>query len=134
MYNITTSKVARRELIQQSQKAKAKQNEIMLSTGEMTSINIILKSIHHERTGAKVLMRFDEWKKLGFQVNRNSKSVRIWGKKRRVKENLKDNSSYAFYPMCCLFSESQVRPIDDNAQLDVVIDKYKLEINCEKIH
>jgi len=134
MYNITASKMARRELIQQSRKAKVTQNEIMHSTGEMTSINIILKSIHHERTGAKVLMRFDEWKKLGFQVNRNSESVRIWGKKRRVKENSRDNSSYAFYPMCCLFSESQVRPIDDNAQIDLVIAKYKPEVNCEKIH
>jgi len=134
MYKQNSSKLARRELIQQSREAKVAQNKLLLSTGEITSINLILKALHHERTGAKVLMRFDEWKKLGFQVKRNSKSVRIWGKKRRVKENLNDKSSYAFYPMCCLFSESQVSPIDDDAQLDFVIAKYKAEINCETIH
>lgn len=128
------SQIARKTLIKQSREAKEKQSEIMNSTGDITSINLILKSLHHERTGAKVLISFTDWKRLGFRIIKNSKSVRIWGKKRRVKENFKDNSSYSFYPMCCLFSEDQVIPIDEKTTIDNVIANYQADINGQNIH
>ena len=130
----SSSKLARKELIQQSRQAKKEQSKIISLTGEVKSINLILVANHHERTGAKVLMRFDEWKKLGFQVKKNSKSVRIWGKKRKTKINNKDKSSYAFYPMCCLFSESQVTPLNDNSKIDVVIEQYQDHKINKQIH
>lgn len=117
------SKQARKMLIKQSKRAKAIQRQRLLDTGEVVSINQILLEQHYQSTGAKVLLRFDDWKREGFQVKRNSRSVRIWAKPCNGKSAQGDGttSEYAFYPMCCLFSEEQVIPVSDEVSLAHII-------------
>ena len=68
-------------------------------------------------------MRFEDWKREGFQVKRNARAVRIWGKKctGRSTGDVGTASEYAFYPMCCLFSEEQVIPLSDEVSLPHII-------------
>lgn len=126
MYNINPSKIARRALIKKSHEANKIKSKLNSTNGSEISINSILKQLHHKETGAKLLLRFDEWKSMGFKILKNSEAVRIWGKKKRSKQNFNDTSSYYdFYPMCCLFSEFQVYPLDNNpSTLELLLSKY----------
>jgi hypothetical protein len=124
------STIERKNLIARSKEAKLIQRGILESTGEILSINQILKLQLHKDTGAKVLLRFDEWAKAGFTVKRSAKSVRIWGKKLNAKscEIGFKPKNFAFYPMCCLFSEDQVIPLSDEVSIEHMVRTHAIDM------
>tara|TARA_A200000159_G_scaffold53217_1_gene49223 strand:+ start:5752 stop:6108 length:357 start_codon:yes stop_codon:yes gene_type:complete len=111
----------RQELIAMSQQAKAIQKNIELTTGQKPTINSILLDMHAEAANTTVFKLFNEWRNDGYKVKKNSKAFRIWASPRKAKKGSDDtgdkdsaanpDSSYQFYPMCCLFSEHQVEKV-----------------------
>lgn len=114
----TSTNIERDKLIKLSKEAKQIQDAIEATTGERPSINDILMSMHQAAANTKVFKHFRDWQKEGYRPIKNSRSYRIWGRPRKgnaidtsnsnAAETSDENSSYKFFPMCCLFSEHQV--------------------------
>ncbi|PCJ22890.1 MAG: hypothetical protein COA96_13095 [SAR86 cluster bacterium] len=115
----TRGDMARGELIEKSQEAKALIELLLTTTGEILGINEMLVRMHSDSTGCKEFKTFHDWKKVGFRVIKGESAYRIWAKPIKAKaaneSNTKedeDASQYKFWPMCCLFNESQVISIN----------------------
>ena len=57
---------------------------------------------------------FHQWKKKNFQVKKGSEAFAVWGKPRKVPVPDSDkDDEFKFWPICYLFSQEQVQPIED---------------------
>jgi len=120
------TEAARAELSAKSRQAKeirelmiemAKTPEQALEASLLTINNILIMNYTKE-TGCTEFKTFHDWKKAGFKVKKGSTAFRIWGKP--IKANKPDQEEvdpeekdqFKMFPMCCLFSESQVEPLE----------------------
>lgn len=117
---------ARAELIALSKVAQESAALMAATTGEKPTVNEILLMMYKEQTGCNDFRRFNEWKAAGYKVKKGEKAFRVWGAPIRAKKASEDSqaddakegegedSSYKHWPMCCLFNESQVEPMNDD--------------------
>ncbi len=108
---------ARKLLITLSQQAKEEAETILLTTGECLRINEVLVMKYKAESGCAFFRTFNDWKKSGYTVKKGSIAFRVWGKPTKVKatseiqmdsEGEALNKEYKFWPMACLFNETQV--------------------------
>ena len=93
---------------------------------ECEKVNDYLLVMHRQVSGCETFKTFAEWKKSGYKVKKGSKSYRVWGSPVKNKEQGEEQQAepapkgegkkdaekaYKFWPMCCLFNENQVEPI-----------------------
>jgi hypothetical protein len=125
------TEAARQELITMSQKAQHMMKMVEMGLvvegfENCKKVNDYLMVMHKKNTGYSTFKTFSEWKKEGFKVKKGSKSYRVWGAPTKAKktadeqlaesvsgENSKDDeaTTFKYWPMCCLFNESQVEEI-----------------------
>jgi hypothetical protein len=117
---------ARKALIAMSQTAQD-----MIDSGMITEefegcikVNDFLMVMHQKASGCQDFRTFHNWKKAGFKVKKGAKSYRVWGspldaKKQEAQQAAADGNSssdavdtFKYWPMCSLFNESQVEPLD----------------------
>jgi len=109
---------ARKALIALSKVAKDQAAILAAKTGQVLSINQVLIFMYQQQTGCKTFRTFQEWKKEGFSVKKGEASFRVWAKPIKAKEskddseNVDEATKFKFWPMCCLFNESQVEKTD----------------------
>lgn len=110
---------AREKLIILSAEIKYQAALITAMTGQMMTVNQGLVFHYEIQTGCKDFRTFHEWKEAGYKVKKGAESFRIWGSPIKAtsktgqgegEEGTQDK--YKYWPMCCLFNESQVDPLD----------------------
>lgn len=124
------AEVARRELSALSRHLKGQRDlRMAVSTSEaecealaMMSTNDLLIEHYQRKTGASVFHKFKDWKEKGFSVQKGETAFRVWAAPTRDKKHgevvrhdgtrEETESSFEFFPMCCLFSDLQVAPIE----------------------
>jgi len=122
------AKATRQKLIMLSQAAKDEQKRLIanaetpeqqLDAASLT-VNQIIMAFHKAETGCEDFRTFADWKKAGFSVNKGEKAYLVWGKPRRVKEEMTNDKGeklegdeWEFFPVCYLFNEQQVSPSKD---------------------
>ena len=115
------SKAARTALIEKSQEAKLAIEAHLIKTGEEIGVNQMLLMMHQAESGCSDFKRPDQWKEAGFKMKKGTTAYRVWGtpkkaSKSEVIETPKGEATleeqYKFWPMCCLFNESQVEPFE----------------------
>lgn len=124
---------ARKALIALSKVAKDQVEILAVKTGQVLSINQVLVFMYQQETGCKTYRTFQEWKKEGFSVKKGEAAFRVWAKPIKAKESdekpesTDEATKFKFWPMCCLFNESQVEKTDqtpaagnDNAEPSTV--------------
>ncbi len=98
---------------------QAKEQTLLLAamTGQELSVNQMLVMNYETETGCKTFKTFHDWKKDGYRVKKGETALRVWGKP--IKGKAEDESAEAgeekqfkMFPMCCLFNENQVEPLD----------------------
>ena len=92
----------------------------------MMSVNDLLIEHYQKKNGAKTFHKFKEWKTQGYAVKKGETAYRVWAAPRHAKtqgevvrhdgsrEDIEN--SFEFFPMCCLFSDLQVAPIETGEQ------------------
>lgn len=82
-------------------------------------INEVLLIMHRMETGCSQFQTFKQWQEQGYKVKKGSKAFRVWGSPIRASKGAEpeadkktdtegDDQKYKFWPMCCLFNESQI--------------------------
>lgn len=128
------TEAARADLIALSQLAQSEQESLEGMAGEPLTINQILLMYYKAETGCKDFRRFDQWKEAGYKIKKGESAFRVWGSPVKAKKTANGESfeesaetaeegsaakKYKFWPMCCLFNESQVEPMgSDNGPDD----------------
>lgn len=95
-------------------------------------VNDFLLVMHQQATGCEQFKTFHEWKKAGYKVKKGSKSYRVWGSPLKAKKPGEEQQqvepaaeadgkndaekTFKFWPMCSLFTENQVEPIDGDRE------------------
>lgn len=77
--------------------------------GEIDTVNEGLVNLYFEQ-GHEELNTFHQWLKLGYSVKKGEKSLLLWGRPRKNKQDDSDDE-YKFFPLCYVFSEHMVQPI-----------------------
>ena len=129
---------ARQALIAMSQEA---QDMMEMAEGGMEldgfegceKVNDFLLVMHQQATGCEMFKTFHDWKKAGYRVKKGSKSYRVWGSPLKAKKQGEEQQAkpetesksdaektFKFWPMCSLFTESQVEPIEGGEELQEV--------------
>ncbi len=121
---------ARKALIAMSQEAQDMmemvENGMELEGFEgCEKVNDFLLVMHKQASGCKMFKTFHDWKKAGYKVKKGSKSFRVWGSPLKAKKSDGEQQTapktegesnaedtFKFWPMCSLFNENQVEPID----------------------
>jgi hypothetical protein len=118
---------AREKLIILSAEIKYQAAVIAAMTGQMMSVNQGLIFHYEIKTGCKDFRTFHQWKEAGYKVKKGAESFRVWGspikatsKTELVEGDEPAEDKYKYWPMCCLFNESQVEPFDREPAPDVV--------------
>lgn len=87
-------------------------------------VNDFLLVMHQQATGCETFKTFHDWKKAGYKVKKGSKSYRVWGSPLKAKKQGEEQpapevegesdveKTFKFWPMCSLFTENQVEPIE----------------------
>jgi hypothetical protein len=92
---------------------------------ECEKVNDYLLVMHQQATGCETFKTFHEWKKAGYSVKRDMKAFRIWGSPVKAKKaeaqaqaesDTDAENTFKYWPMCCLFNESQVERIEGNEE------------------
>ena len=117
------TEAARAELIARSSVAKDMALTIEAMSGVLPSVNEMLLDIYKQETGCKTFKRFDEWKEAGYKVKAGETAFRVWGSPIKAKKAAAEGETaaaddsavceaakYKYWPMCCIFNESQVEP------------------------
>lgn len=117
------TEAARAELIARSSVAKDMALTIEAMSGVLPSVNEMLLDIYKQETGCKTFKRFDEWKEAGYKVKAGETAFRVWGSPIKAKKAaaegetaaaddsaVSEAAKYKYWPMCCIFNESQVEP------------------------
>lgn len=112
-----TIKTKKQELIELSQVAKMRQE----SDCEGMSINEILIDVFYTDEVNTVFHTFWDWKYKGYKIKKGAKAFLIWGRKRSSKKEAETETNtesdeangYKFFPVCYLFSNNQVEPIEN---------------------
>ena len=100
-------------------KMHSTKNPLEMQYWEDIRINEVIAQWYKDQTGATTFNTFNQWAKLGYRVNKGSKSVTLWAKKRTAKHTIEPiskasdviESEYKFYPIAFLFSDLQVSKI-----------------------
>ena len=123
---------ARQALIAMSQEA---QDMMEMAEGGMElegfegceKVNDFLLVMHQKATGCETFKTFHDWKKAGYKVKKGSKSYRVWGSPLKAKKQGEEQQAapaaevkgksdaektFKFWPMCSLFNDSQVEPVE----------------------
>lgn len=92
-------------------------------------VNDFLLVMHQQATGCEHFKTFHDWKKEGYKVKKWSKSFRVWGSPLKAKKQGEEQQpeavqeaesdaekTFKFWPMCSLFNESQVEPIQGDEE------------------
>jgi len=121
---------ARQALIAMSQEAQdmmeMAENGMELAGFEgCEKVNDFLLVMHQQATGCEQFKTFHDWKKAGYKVKKGSKSFRVWGSPLKAKKQGEEQQAepatesktdaektFRFWPMCSLFTENQVEPIE----------------------
>ena len=137
---------ARKALIAMSQEAQdmmvIAENGMELEGFEgCERVNDFLLVMHQKSTGCEQFKTFHDWKKAGYKVKKGEKSFRVWGSPLKAKkqgeeqqpvvEEKKDiEDTFKFWPMCSLFNENQVEPIEP-FEASPEMDNKAQDSNCE---
>lgn len=127
------TEAARAKLIIMSQQANDQKELLEAQAGDCLSINDILLMFHKAATGREDFRRFDQWKEAGYKVKKGETGYRVWGSPVKAKKTANGESfdesaeataeenvakKYKFWPMCSLFHEGQVEPMDRDTGTD----------------
>lgn len=122
---------ARQALIAMSQEAQAimEMGAEVEGFEECEKVNDFLLVMHQQATGCEHFKTFHDWKKEGYKVKKGSKSFRVWGSPLKAKKQGEEQQleavqeaesdaekTFKFWPMCSLFNESQVEPIQGDEE------------------
>ena len=109
-------KEKRQQLIALSQEARELQKDKL---NDMT-INEILVNVYYRDADNTEFYTFYQWKEQGMKIKKGAKAFLVWGKKKEGKgaeqqqeQQEKEAETYEYFPLCYLFSNNQVEPIDD---------------------
>jgi hypothetical protein len=123
---------ARQALIAMSQEAQdmmemAENGMELEGFEDCEKVNDFLLVMHQQATGCEHFKTFHDWKKAGYKVKKGSKSYRVWGSPLKAKKPGEEQQAepapeaegksdaaktFKFWPMCSLFTENQVEPIE----------------------
>ena len=91
----------------------------MMDLGQIdcVTINEGIMSVFYLKDGHEEFNTYKQWKELGYQVKKGSKSFPVWAKPRKVEKQKEGEEQaeekYEFYPTANLFSNLQVEPIEN---------------------
>lgn len=77
---------------------------------EETTINECILELFYPEINREDLNTFEGWRKEGYKVKKGEKSINLWGRPRKAKQQEEDDE-YKFYPIVYLFHRSQVEPM-----------------------
>lgn len=118
--NVKTQ-AARIELINLSNEVRQQAALLAAITGKPMTVNEGLLMTYKIETGCKTFKTFHQWKADGYRVKKGVSSFRVWGSPINAKtkeaatqttEQGEEAKQYEYWPMCSLFNESQVEPLD----------------------
>jgi len=85
----------------------------LVKQGTIHSINEGLIKIYAE-SGHTVLKTYNMWKSEGFQVDKGSKALLLWGEPKAIKKGdepkTEEEKEDSFFPIAFVFSNLQVKP------------------------
>jgi len=100
-------------LIKETQIARAEKRNDDKSVLYWSSLNIndILMKVLYRKGDAKVFNTFWQWKDENKTIIKGSKASIIWGQPRTKTQEIngQEVDEYSFFPLCYLFSDTQVR-------------------------
>lgn len=117
----TKTQAARIELINLSNEVRQQVALLAAITGKPMTVNEGLLMTYKIETGCQTFKTFHQWKEDGYRVKKGVASFRVWGSPINAKAKEADPEStdqgeeakqYEYWPMCSLFNESQVEPLD----------------------
>lgn len=112
---------AREKLITLSAEIKLQAALIAAMTGKELTVNQGLVMHYQIKSGCKDFRTFYQWKDAGFKVKKGAESFRVWGSPIKATSKVEQGEGegeeaaedkYKYWPMCCLFNESQVEPLE----------------------
>jgi len=110
---LTKTQLARKQLMELSCLAK----QFIKNGHEDLTVNEALLMMYSEGTEAAEFKTFKQWKEAGYSVIKGQIAYRIWGKPLKASKQQPDNpdeqKEYKLWPMCCLFSNLQVEPLQE---------------------
>lgn len=77
-----------------------------VTNGDFPNLNSALLDYYKRTSGATTFHTLQGWNKLGYTINKGSKSFLIWGKP--VKVSADTPEAYEYFPVSFLFNENQV--------------------------
>lgn len=77
-----------------------------VQNGDFPNLNAAIIDYYKRTSGANTFHTLQGWNKLGYTVNKGSKSFIVWGKP--VKVSADTPEAYEYFPVSFLFNENQV--------------------------
>lgn len=103
--DFSRAKQAREQL-----KAISKAAKVLVAAGAFDSVNeAIIETVYNDKEN-HTFKTFNQWISEGYKIIRGSKAYPIWAKPTRGKnfEQGADKDEYKYFPICYLFSNTQV--------------------------
>jgi poly-D-alanine transfer protein DltD len=82
----------------------------MVKNGEFTTVNEAIIKTAYQNAEHQVFKKFREWKAEGKRIKKGAKAFPVWAKPKDMKkiEHPTLEEDFSFFPVCYLFSNSQV--------------------------
>lgn len=89
----------------------------LVNNGTHKSINSALIAHYVVNHDLRYLRTYDDWVQRGFKPKRGQDYFLIWGRPKKIildkdKGNLKEGDLMDFFPVCFMYSECQIEPIN----------------------
>jgi hypothetical protein len=96
-------------------KTLSNQLKPLVKAGEFNTVNEALIEVAYKSPEHQEFKKFWDWKKEGYTILKGSKAFPIWAQpiKGKKKEAIEEGAEFEFFPICFLFSNSQVRRLEN---------------------
>jgi hypothetical protein len=101
--------------VREQLKTLSTQLKPLVKAGEFNNVNEALIEVAYKTPEHQEFKKFWDWKKAGYTILKGSKAFAVWAQpiKGKKKEEAKEGEEFDFFPICFLFSNAQVRRIEN---------------------
>lgn len=111
----TETKQAPKNEVREQLKELSNQLKPLVKAGEFNTVNEAIIETTYKSAEHQEFKKFWDWKNAGYTILKGSKAFPIWAQpiKGKKKVEIEEGKEFEFFPICFLFSNAQVRRIEN---------------------